>query len=395
MSATPLLMVPGPIEVSPAVLAATSIAPPSHVSAAFIERFGSALGRMRAVWGADAAHQPMVLAGSGTLAMEQAIANVVDPGDAVVVVNTGYFSDRIAEIVTRRGGRARSVRAEPGAAIGADALRAELQAGPPPSVVCLTHVDTSTGVRVDVPSLAAAAKEAGALVVVDGVCATGGERLDMAAWGVDVALTASQKAIGLPVGLALSVVSPAAWRARERLRMPPALYLDWMVWQPIFEAYEAGRPSYFATPATTLIPALDVALGELLDADDGASRGMEAVFTRHERMGAAMRAGWAALGLDLLPEAGAEANTLSAIRLPEGVGPDLPARIGKRGVIVAGGLHPSIRHTYFRVGHMGWVTTQPELLLRTVEAVGAGLTDAGHPVDVGFAAIAVEAALDG
>lgn len=391
----PLLMIPGPVVLSPAVLAATAIAPPSHVSPAFIERFGSALGRMRAVWGADASCRPMVLAGSGTLAMEQAIANLVDPGDAVVVVNTGYFSDRIAEIASRRGGRVRSVRAELGASVGADTLRAELAAGPAPAVVCLTHVDTSTGARVDVASLAAVAKEAGALVVVDGVCATGGERAHMSAWGVDVALTASQKAIGLPVGLALSVVSPAAWAARERLRMPPSLYLDWTVWQPIFEAYEAGRPSYFATPATTLIPALDVALGELLDADDGPSRGMEAVFTRHERVGAAMRAGWAALGLDLLPEAGAEANTLSAIRLPEGVGPDLPARIGKRGVIVAGGLHPSIRHTYFRVGHMGWVTTQPELLLRTVEAVGAGLTDAGHAVDVGFAAIAVEAALDG
>jgi alanine-glyoxylate transaminase/serine-glyoxylate transaminase/serine-pyruvate transaminase len=366
---TVLLMIPGPIELSPAVKEAASVAPPSHLAPAFLEAFGRSLEAMRAVWRAPEGAQPFVLAGSGTLAMEMAVANLLDPGQRALVVDTGYFSDRMARMLERRGVDARRVSAEPGETVPVEVVAASL-ARRPVDAVFVTHVDTSTGVRADAPGIAAVAREHGALVVVDGVCATAGEALDQAADGVDVYLTASQKAIGAPPGLALLVASPRALEARARLVVPPPMAIDFHEWIPIMAAYEARRPSYFATPATSLVLALDVALRELL------ADGMDEVFARHARVGAWMRDAWAKLGLELVPAPGAAANTLSAIRYPAGVDATLPARVAARGVAVAGGLHPKIKAEYFRVGHMGWVTTQPALLERTVQAVADALSSA-------------------
>src|SRR5689334_5262608 len=99
----PLLMIPGPVEVSPGVLAALGTPPPGHTSPRLLAAFGSSLERMRAVWQADAASQPFILAGSGTLAMEMTAANLMEPGERALVVNSGFFSDRMAEILGRYG----------------------------------------------------------------------------------------------------------------------------------------------------------------------------------------------------------------------------------------------------------------------------------------------------
>jgi alanine-glyoxylate transaminase/serine-glyoxylate transaminase/serine-pyruvate transaminase len=190
----------------------------------------------------------------------------------------------------------------------------------------------------------------------------------MAATGVDVYLTASQKAIGAPPGLALSVFSQDALAARRALSTPPPLGLDLDSWQPIMTAYEAGQPSYFATPATSLIAAVAVALDELV------AEGVGTSWARHARVADELRASWSDMGLELLVESPAiAANTLSAIRYPRGMGPELVGRIKANGVICAGGLHPKLKAEYFRVGHMGWVTTQPALLAHTVAAVKAAL----------------------
>src|SRR4051794_35067466 len=100
---TPLLMIPGPVEVSPAVLAAVAVPPPGHTSPRLLEAFGTSIERMREVWQADAASQPFILAGSGNLAMEMAAANLIEPGERALVVSTGFFSDRMAEILGRYG----------------------------------------------------------------------------------------------------------------------------------------------------------------------------------------------------------------------------------------------------------------------------------------------------
>lgn len=375
----PLLMIPGPVEISPAVREAVSTPPPSHTSPDLIAAFGRCLAGMRTVWQADASCQPFLVAGGGTVGMEMAAANLVEPGDRVLVVVTGYFGDRMAEMLRRQGAAVLKVTAPVGDAPGpdkvAEAVETHRAAGPLKALFA-THVDTSTGVLLDPEPLAAVAREHGILSVFDGVCATGGERFSMTGWGADVYLTGSQKALGAPPGLALLVVSRRALNVRKgRRASAPPMYLDWHEWLPIMAAYEEGRPSYFSTPATQLVLALDAALAEILD--DGVQTRIE----RHRQAACSLRRAWRALGLQSVPvQEEVTAHTLSTLWFPEGVDGSLIGRVADRGVLVAGGLHPAIKKSSFRIGHMGWTVTRPVLLERTVQAVGAALVEAGQAV---------------
>jgi alanine-glyoxylate transaminase/serine-glyoxylate transaminase/serine-pyruvate transaminase len=246
--------------------------------------------------------------------------------------------------------------------------------------VFATHVDTSTGVRLDVRALAALTRARGVLSVLDSVCAVGGEVCEQAAWDIDVVLAASQKALGAAPGLALLVVSPRALDARRDLRVPPPLFLDLEEWLPVHHALEGGVPSYFATPPTSLVRALATALGEL---DVAAS------VAQHARVAAGLRAAWRHLGLALVPDEADAANTLSALWIPNGVETQLPRRVAEQGVLVAGALHPALRPRSFRVGHMGFVTRRPDLLERCVRAIGNALADSGRAVDIPSAVAAL------
>ena len=374
----PLLMIPGPVEVSPAVLAAAAVPPPGHTTPRLVEAFGASLGMMRQVWQADAASQPFILAGSGTLAMEVAAANLIEPGERALVLNTGFFSERMTAILRRAGAAVTEVGAPVGEAPGLDAVREALRRGGPCKALFATHVDTSTGVRVDPEPLCRLARAAGVLAVFDGVCSTAGERFEMAAWGADLYFACSQKAIGLPPGLALMVAGERALAARDsRQAAPPPLYLDWHAWLPVQRAYEERQPSYFATPATTLVMALETGLREILEA------GIEARIAAHARTAAALRAAWRTLGLRTVPKTEAvTGNTLSVLLFPDGIDASLLPKIAARGVVVAGGLHPAVKATFFRVGHMGYTVTRPDYLRRTVEAVAGALREAGAAVDV-------------
>ena len=375
-----LLMIPGPVEVSPGVRHAFGVPPAGHLSPEVIEAFGASLQMMRRVWLAAPSSQPFVVPGSGTTAMEMAVANLIEPGDAAVVVNTGYFSDRIVEMLRRAGADVVDLTAVPGEV--PNASRAEgafddfTRAGKTVKALFATHVDTSTGALCDPRPLAALARARGAVSIFDGVCATAAERFEMDAWGADVYFTASQKAIGLPPGLALLVASERALAVRDARKAVPALSHDWHSWRPVMQAYEGRKPAYFATPPTNLILALSVGLTEIL------ADGMEARFALHERGARALRAAWSVLSLKSISTREQNAaHALSALRFPLGVDASLPARIAERGVYVAGGLHPAIRTEYFRVGHMGYALTRADFLMRCVEAVAAGLASFGLAVD--------------
>ncbi|HEX5747810.1 MAG TPA: alanine--glyoxylate aminotransferase family protein [Archangium sp.] len=378
-------MIPGPVEFDPEVLRALGMKTASHVAPEFISVFGRALKKLREVCLAPSA-QPFVVAGSGTLAMEMAVANLVEPGERALVVNTGYFSDRMALLLERYGAEVVQEKCAPGEVPEVAAVERVLASGRF-KVMTVTHVDTSTGVLAPVEALVKAAGRHGVLAVVDGVCATAGETFHQEAWGADVYLTASQKAIGVPPGLALLTVSQKAMNAwRSRKTPVRSLYADFGEWLPIMEAYEAGRASYFATPPVNLVYALEVSLGQIL------REGMEARFARHQRMARAFRAGWKALGLKLLPvNEAVTANTLSALYYPEGVDAGLVGRAREQGVVLAGGLHPQLKTRYFRVGHMNVVG--PGDVLATVGAVERALAAAGHKAQPGVGVAAAQAEL--
>ncbi|MBN8615754.1 MAG: alanine--glyoxylate aminotransferase family protein [Deltaproteobacteria bacterium] len=385
MSEHRLLMIPGPIELEPSVLAAMGQRSTSHVDPDFVPVMGRAIAALRTVMLAPSA-QPFVIAGSGTLAMEMACASLIERGDRALVIDTGYFSARMASILERLGAEVTRVSATPGEVPSIDAIDEAIRATKP-TLVAITHVDTSTGVRIHVEPIARLAKEHGALVVLDAVCSAAGEVIRQDAWGIDVVLTGSQKALGAPPGLAVLTVSEAALARRRARKTPPAsLYLDLLEWLPIMQAYEAGKPAYFATPAVSLVCALDQSLAGIV------REGMETRFERHARVARAFRAAFAALGLAMLPARDAIcASTLSAVRYPSGVDASLAQAMRDEGVVIAGGLHPDLKATYFRIGHMG--STDRAELLTTIGALERALTRGGHPCEPGVGVTAAMRAL--
>jgi alanine-glyoxylate transaminase/serine-glyoxylate transaminase/serine-pyruvate transaminase len=381
-----LLMIPGPIEFTPEVMRAMGMPTTSHVAPNFIEVFGQALDRLRQVFLCPGG-QPFVIAGSGSLAMDIAAANLVEPGDKALVVNTGYFSDRMGDILERYGATVTHVRAPAVGDLPAlEEVEATLKKGGY-KVMAFTHVDTSTAVVADARALGALGLEYGALTVLDGVCSVAGEELRQEEWGVDVAFTASQKAVGVPPGLALLVAGPRAMDAFTERRAPVGnYYADWTNWLPIMEAYEQRRPSYFGTPAVNLVWALNVSLGQILE------EGMDARFQRHRRLNRAFKAAMVALGMDQVPvRPELAASTLTAPYYPDGVDKALLGHIKEAGVIVAGGLYAEIRDRYFRVGHMGAVNESD--ILATVGAIEKALTQAGYGFDLGVGLAAAQSVL--
>jgi len=369
-------MIPGPIEFTPEVLRAMGMPTTSHVAPNFIEVFGQALERLRQVFLCPSG-QPFVVAGSGTLAMDMAASNLIEPGDRALVVNTGTFGDRFGAILERYGAAVTQVRAPAvGDAPALEEVEAALKGGGY-KLMTVTHVDTSTAVGADVQGLAALGRRYGTLVVVDGVCAVAGEEMRQEEWGIDLALTASQKAIGTPPGLALVVAGPRALEAFRSRKAPVGnYYADWTEWLPIMQAYEARRPAYFGTPPVNLLWALNVSLGQVLD------EGLEARFARHRRLSAAFKAAITALGMKQVPvSADKMAATLTAPYYPEGVTGALLGHVNQAGAILAGGLHPAIKERYFRIGHMGAVSASD--ILTTIGAIEQGLAQIGYQFEPG------------
>lgn len=341
----PLLMIPGPTPVRPEVLAALASPVRSHSSAENAASMRRVAEGIRACMGSATA-RVHVFGGSGTLAMEAAVVNHVAAGQRMVLCNQGYFADRFGEIGEAYGIDVVQVRTEWGTRLDPDTLHRAIAGGPAPAVVGITHVDTSTGVLADCASLAEIAREAGALLVVDGVCATGGVPEEMDAWGVDVFLTGAQKALAVPPGLSIIAVSERARERRAALGRIPAYYADLRRWDAVVDD---PMRAYFSTHATGMLHALDVSLSVI------AAEGLAARFARHRRVAAAVRAGFATLGLVPFTAPEALAPTLSVLRAPEGVDEAaLRAGMAERGVVVAGCLGPWAGKG-IRVGHMGEV----------------------------------------
>lgn len=376
-----LLMIPGPIEFEPEVLRALGAPTVSHVAPDFIEAFGHALETMRSVWRSPEG-QPFVVAGSGTFAMELAVASIIEPGDRAVVLSTGVFGDRFEDLLERHGAEVTVLHAPLGHLLDLQTVEDALESNDI-KLLTVTHVDTSTAVRMPIRAIGELCRRHDVLCVVDGVCSVAGEEIEQDAWGLDVVLTASQKAVGVPPGLALLMAGPRALDAFAARSEPVrSYYADWAKWLPIMRAYESREPSYFGTPAVNLVAALDVSLQQIVD------EGLPVRWTRHARLAAAFRAGVEALGLGFVAEeASCRANTLTACRYPANVsGGEFLSAVRAAGVVVAGGLHPQIKSEYFRVGHMGSVALGD--ILTTLGAIESAMAATGvaHESGTGLSA---------
>lgn len=377
MKARKLLMIPGPIEFEPEVMQTMAIPTPSHVAPHFIECFGNALELMKEVWCCPSG-QAFIIAGTGTLAMDIAASNLIESGDNALVISTGYFGERYADLLKRYGANVDVLRAAVGDIVSMNEVEAQLQKKSY-KLMTFTHVDTSTAVLNDAKSLGALGQKYNVLSILDGVCSVAGEEIRQEEWGIDVVLTASQKAIGVPPGLALLVASPKAIKVFENRKTAVGnYYSDWTNWLPIMKAYENRSPSYFGTPAVNLIMALECSLKIIL------KEGLENRFNRHAQIAKAFRSAVKALGLNIIPvNETLAANTMTAPYFPEGVnGGELLGGFSKAGVIVAGGLLAELKTQYFRVGHMGSVNRAD--LLATIGALEFGLKECNFNFESGL-----------
>ncbi|KAL2915822.1 hypothetical protein HK105_204523 [Polyrhizophydium stewartii] len=352
-----LCAIPGPVEFDPMVLEAMSTPATSHVDPAFINAFGNAIELTRKVFLAPTG-QPFILAGSGTLTWDMTAANLVEPGEKVLVVNTGIFGDWFAECLQVYGASVKQLTAAFGDRPAFDDIAAALKADKY-KLITITHVDTSSGVLNDVKAIAEIVRRVSpdTLIAVDGVCSVAAEEIRMDEWGLDVVMTASQKAIGVPPGLALMVVSQRALAVAKARKAAPTIYFgSFAKWLPIMQKYEARQPSYFATPPVQLILALEVSLKQLV------AGGMDERFAKHVAASNKVKQAIERAGLKLVPASHAiAANTLSAVYYPEGVAPaDFLKSFSESGIVIAGGLHPLHNTKYFRIGHMNVTATEPE-----------------------------------
>jgi aspartate aminotransferase-like enzyme len=312
----------------------------------------------------------LLFTASGTGAMESTVTNLCAPGDRVLVVSAGYFGERWAGIARLHGCEVEELRYTWGESPSADDLAARLRELGDVRAVFLTHSETSTGVVADVQALAAAAKEAGALVAVDAVSSLGAVPLEPDAWGLDAVASGSQKALMTPPGLGLAVVSEQAWAS---LREPRSFYFDW---QRTRKAQKKLDSAF--TPAVSLVVALNVALGLLLD------EGLEAAFERHVKLGRACREGIKAMGLELFSPDDDRSAVVTAARVPDGVdGNELVLALRDRfGITVAPG-QGDLKGKIFRIGHIGYFDVFD--ITTALAAVELALTELGADIERGVA----------
>ena len=331
------LFTPGPTPVPPQVLAAMAEPVVHHRSPDFRPVFRRCLDRLTEVF--RTGREPLMFTASGTGAMESAVANLAAPGERVVVVTAGNFGERWVEIARAHECEVDVLRYEWGEVPAADDLAARLAEVGGAKAVFLTHSETSTGVVADVRGLAAAAREGGSLSVVDAISSLGAVPLETDEWGIDVVVSGSQKALMTPPGLAFAAVSEAASGGPSR-----SYYFDWRLARKAQEKLDAAF-----TPAVSLVVALDVALGLLLEG------GLEAVFDRHVRLGRACREGAKAMGLELFSPDDDASAVVTAIHVPPGIDADeLVLTLRDRlGITLAGGQGP-LKGRVFRIGHIGW-----------------------------------------
>ena len=335
------LFTPGPTPVPPQVLAALAQPVVHHRGPDFKEVYARCLERLRDVCRTE--HDVVLFTSSGSGGMESAVANLLAPGERALVVSSGNFGERWVDIVEAYGGDLVHVRYEWGETPEAGDLRTALADAGPVKVVYLTHSETSTGVVADVQPLAAVAKEAGALVVVDAVSSLGAVPLETDAWGIDVTVSGSQKALMTPPGLAFCALSPDALAAARAGGGARYVY-DWERTRAAQEALDAPF-----TPAVSLVAALDAALGMLLE------EGLEAAFDRHARLGRACREGIKAMGLKLFSPDDERSAVVTAVKVPEGIdAAELLLTLRDRhGVQLIGG-QGKLKGKIFRIGHIGW-----------------------------------------
>jgi alanine-glyoxylate transaminase / serine-glyoxylate transaminase / serine-pyruvate transaminase len=360
-----ILLGPGPSLTAPRVMRAMASPTVSHLDPLMLRLLDDVRERLARVFRAADGSLALAVSGTGTSGMETVVSNLVKEGTRVAVVVTGYFGDRLAQMCERYGAAVTRLNVEWGTACDADRLRAHLK-GAPADIVAMVHAETSTGVHNPVRDLAAAAREHGALTIVDAVTSLGGMPLEVGAWGIDAAYSCTQKCLGGPSGLAPVVFGPRALDERVKCR---SFYFD----LSLLEDYWLRR-KYHHTMSSTLACALYEALSIVEE------EGLDQRWARHERNHRMLVASMSEIGLSLLPKEADRLWTLNAVRVPDGV-EEAGVRthlLEEFNIEIGAGLGP-LAGKIWRVGLMG-ASSSPRLIVLLRGALESALAKQGRAV---------------
>jgi aspartate aminotransferase-like enzyme len=359
------LFTPGPTPVPPEVLAASAEPMVHHRGPDFRDIYARTLSRLKEVYRTES--DVLLFTASGTGAMESAVANLTEAGERVAVVSHGSFGERWVAIGERYGLDVHPIRYEWGESPDPDEVGAAVRESGAGIVFC-QQSDTSTGVVADVRGIREAVGDV--TLVVDAISSLGAVPLETDAWGIDVVISGSQKALMSPPGLAMVSVPE---HVLAKAKPPRTFYFDWRANKKAQDVLDAAF-----TPAVSIIRSLDVALGLLLD------DGLEAGFERHVRLGRAARAGVKAMGLELFSPDNDGAAVVTAIRAPEGIDSDklLLHLRDRHGVTLAPG-QAHLKGKIFRIGHIGWFDVFD--IATALAAIELSLTELGAEIERGVA----------
>ena len=336
-----LLMIPGPTPVVDSIREQMARDTVAFGDPDFIEDFKNVLSDLKTMWNCDG--EAFVIAGSGTLAMEMALANNLQAGDKYLLVSNGFFGDRFIEIAERKGLELVTLQAKWGEIVTPEEVDEQLKQGGF-KAVSVTQVDTATGVLAPVKEIGqVVAKYDDVIYIVDGVCSVGAEPVDMQENHIDVLFTGSQKAFGVCPGLMMLWANQKSLARRDSLGQIREYYCDYHKWLPIMQ----DPAKYYATPPINLIWALQESIRIMKQET------LEGRYARHAKNARAMQAAFEAMGFTILANPAYRAHTLSNLIYPHGID-DLAFRtkLAEEGVQAAGGVG-QYAGKMLRVGHMG------------------------------------------
>lgn len=374
-------MGPGPSLVHPSILRAMATPTIGHLDPRFLALMDETVGMLREVFQTS---NPLTLpvSGTGTAGMETALANLIQPGDRVVVVVAGYFGDRMVQMAKRLGAEVEAIQVPWGHAAGTEQLEEVLRRGTPPRVVALVHAETSTGVLQPLGPIVEAAHRFGALVVADAVTSLGGVPVEVDRVGIDLCYSGSQKCLGCPPGLAPVTASPKAIEAIEHRQHE---VFSWYLDLRLVARYWGSDRVYHHTAPINMIYALHQALCIIRE------EGLAPRFARHRKVAEALWAGLEALGLKLVvKEPQLRAPTLTTVWVPEGADDAAVRRalLEEFGIEIGGGLG-NWKGRVWRIGTMG-ESARPRYVYQLLGALGTLLRRSGMRADTAAALAAAQ-----
>ena len=378
-----LLLGPGPSSVHPRVLQAMTLPVMGHLDPDFFQVMNDIGDMLREVYRTSNV-MTMPVSATGTGAMETACANILEPGDTMVVCRNGYFGIRLGNIAERCGARVFEVDTPWGQPVDPQALEDELKKHSKVKAVGVVHAETSTGVLTPLPDIIDVIHRHGALAIVDAVTSLGGHDMRVDEWGVDVCYSGTQKCLGAPPGLAPITLSESAMQVL-RTRETPVQSFYFSLQE--LESYWGRNRAYHHTAPISMTYALREALRMMME------EGIENRIDRHAKAATALRAGLEALGLELLADPDYRLNPLTTVSIPEGID-DAQVRatlLNDYSIEIGGGLG-EFRGKAWRIGLMG-DSARDRNVLALLSALEQILNENGYEVAYGSSLAAAQKAL--